>query len=110
MDMISKVILEQKINEIKKPWTPLDIAAVNDYVVRIALFEGEYHWHKHDNEDELFYVLKGKIVIQLKNKPDIILETGQMATVPRGIEHCPKSIEPAYVLMFEPLKLNSKGD
>jgi mannose-6-phosphate isomerase-like protein (cupin superfamily) len=107
--MISTVVLEEKIKEINQPWTPVDIAVVNDYVVRLALFDGRYHWHLHENEDELFYVVKGRIVIQLKNQADIVLEKGQMSTIPKGVEHCPKSIEPSYVLMFEPFKLISKG-
>lgn len=108
--MISTVVLDEKIKEIEKPWTPVDIAVVNDYVVRLALFDGQYHWHRHEHEDELFYVFKGKILIQFKDQPDIPLENGQMVTVPRGVEHCPKSIEPSYVLMFEPLELTGKGD
>jgi quercetin dioxygenase-like cupin family protein len=109
--MISKINLENKIHKIEgKPWSPIDIARTNDQVVRMALLEGEFHWHKHTNEDELFYVLKGEITIQLKEKPDINLSKGEMVVIPKGIEHCPKSSEPSYVLLFEPFVLNTKGD
>ena len=74
------------------------------------LFAGEYHWHKHEKEDELFYVYKGSIVIQMKDQPGITLQEGEMAVVPGGVEHCPQSLEPSYVLMFEPHALKSKGD
>ena len=97
------------MESIKKPWTPVDVAKVNDQVVRIALFKGEYHWHAH-KEDELFYVLKGAITIQIRNGKEIKLTEGEIATVPRGIEHCPKSEKGAYVLMFEPSVLKSRGD
>jgi len=76
----------------------------------MALVEGEYHWHKHANEDELFYVRKGSMVIQLREEPDDSLCAGEMAVVPKGMEHCLKSAEPSYVLMFEPYVLTSRGD
>ncbi len=109
--MISVISLKDKIKEIGgKPWSPIDVARVNDQVVRLSLLEGEFHWHKHTNEDELFYVVKGKIVIQLKDQPDITLSEGQMAVIPKGVEHCPRSLEPSYVLLFEPYVLKTRGD
>ncbi len=107
--MIEKIILEQKIKEIKKPWSPLQIARINNYVIRIALFDGEYHWHKHEDEDELFYVYKGKIIIQIENQQDLTLNEGEMVLIPKRVMHCPKSIEPSYVLLFEPITLKSSG-
>lgn len=109
--MIPVTNLEAIFKEINgRPWHPIDVARVNDQVVRMALVKGEYHWHKHTNEDELFYVFKGKMVIQLKDNSDIYLSEGQIVVVPRGVEHCPKSDENTYVLLFEPLKLVTKGD
>ena len=108
--MISAIRLDDKSKELDQPWSPLDVARVNDQVVRMSFIEGEYHWHKHTNEDELFYVYKGKIVIQLKDQEDIILQEGEMVVIPKGVEHCPKSIEPSYVLVFEPSALKSRGD
>ena len=108
--MISTIRLWDKIKEIDQPWSPIEVARVNDQVVRMGLLRGEYHWHKHTNEDELFYVYKGKIVIQLKDQEHIPLKEGEMAVIPKGVEHCPKSIEPSYVLMFEPYVLKSRGD
>ena len=101
--MISVISLRDKIQEVGgKAWSLVDVARVNDQVVRLSLLEGEFHWHKHTNEDELFYVVKGNIVIQLKDQPDITLGEGQMAVIPKGVMHCPKSLEPSYVLLFEP--------
>ena len=108
--MITKVNLDKKIKEIKEPWSPVEIARVNDQVIRMALLDGEYHWHKHTNEDELFFVYKGNVVIQIKDHPDVTLREGEMVVIPRGVEHCPKSLEPSYVLMFEPYALKSQGD
>lgn len=109
--MISKINLEKKIQEIGgKPWSPIDITRTNDQVVRMALLQGEFHWHKHSNEDELFYVIKGEIIIQLKNQPNIKLKEGEMVVIPKGIDHCPKSSVPSYVLLFEPFELKTMGD
>ncbi|MCL5667102.1 MAG: cupin domain-containing protein [Patescibacteria group bacterium] len=109
--MIEPVNLEEQIKKINgKPWFLINIAIVNNQVVRLALMQGEYHWHEHRDEDEFFYVVKGTIVIQLENQPAIILQEGKMAVVPKGVRHCPKSEKGAYVLMFEPKVLDSKGD
>ena len=108
--MISIVGLEDKTREIDKPWSPVEIARVNDFVVRLGLFHGEYHWHKHANEDELFYVYKGSIVLQIESQPDLNLSEGQLAVVPKGVSHRPIALEPSHVLMIEPSLLRSKGD
>jgi len=109
--MITKINQENKIKEIEgKPWSPIDVARVNDQVVRMALLDGEFHWHEHTNEDELFYVIKGEIIIQLRNQSNISLYEGEMVVIPKGTEHCPKSSEPSYVLLFEPFVLKTRGD
>ena len=108
--MILSVNLDEEIEKIDKPYSPVEIASVNQYAVRMALFEGEYHWHLHLNEDELFFVYRGAIVIQLRDMPDKTLNEGELVVVPKGVEHCPKSLEPSVVLMFEPLVLQSSGD
>jgi quercetin dioxygenase-like cupin family protein len=108
--MIPTTSLEQHIGKISEPWSPVTLARVNDQVVRLALFKGEYHWHRHTDEDELFYVCRGNIVIQLRDQPDIELREGEMAVVPKGVEHCPKAEDSAHVLMFEPASLQSRGD
>jgi quercetin dioxygenase-like cupin family protein len=83
---------------------------VNDFAVRLGLFFGEYDWHKHTSEDELFYVYKGKITLEIESQPSLSLSEGQLAMVPRGVKHRPVAPQPAYVLMLEPYLLKSKGD
>ena len=109
---IPKIIIEEKIREIAgRAWYPIEVARVNDQVVRIALFRGEYHWHHHRERDELFYVLKGVVIIQMKPPhKDIKLHESELAVVPKGAEHCAKSLVDSYVLMFESYDLKSKGD
>ena len=110
--IISKKVLDEKIDEIgNKPWHPIEVVSVNDQVVRMAMCRGEYHWHKHTNEDELFLVLKGKLIIQLKPpKSNITLNEKELVVIPKNVEHCPKSAEPSYNLLFEPYILQTRGD
>jgi len=110
--LISKLILDEKMEEIGgKPWNPVEVASVNDQVIRIAMCRGEYHWHKHTNEDEFFFVLRGELTIQLKlPHSNITLYENELAVIPKNVEHCPKSTGDTYILMFEPRVLISQGD
>ena len=83
---------------------------MNDQVVRMALFRGEAHWHRHGGKDKLFYVYIGEVTIKIRGSPDVVLGAGEMAVVPMDVEHRPESVGPSYVLMFEPLRLRSQGD
>ncbi|MFX0052702.1 MAG: cupin domain-containing protein [Candidatus Hodarchaeota archaeon] len=74
------------------------------------MFRGSYPMHKHTNEDELFYVFIGKITINLEQDKKITLNQGEMAMIPRGMNHSPFSEGDSFVLMFEPLRLKSSGD
>lgn len=104
--MMSITDLEEAIQEIAgRPYNPIEVARVNDHVVNIALFDGEYHWHHHER-DELFIVYQGEIEIQYKDSPNVRLRQGQVHVVPRNKEHCPRSIMPSYVLMVEPYKVD----
>ena len=109
--MISPIALKDKMNEIAgNHCSPIDVVRINNQVVRMSYIDGEFHWHRHINQDELFYILKGNLIIQIKNQPDITLSEGEMAVIPKGVEHCPRSIEPTYVLLFEPFDLKTRGD
>ena len=108
--MVSIIKLKEKIREIqRKAWNPVEISRVNDQVVRLAFMKGEYHWHEHKNEDELFYVVEGNLTIQVENESNVNLNKGEFAIIPKSKKHCPKSTKGAYVLMFEPYNLTSKG-
>lgn len=108
--MLEKINLEEQMAKISEPWTPIDLVLLNDQVIRMAMCHGEFHWHKHNNEDEMFYILKGELTIQIKDAPDMVLSEGEMVRIPKGVEHCPKCTEPAYTLTFEPFLTKSKGD
>ena len=109
-EMIPVIDLEKKIGLIEGPWRPLNIAQFGKYVVRLALFQGEYHWHAHEEYDELFLIHRGEITLQVKGHEDLILKQGQLAVVSKGVMHCPKSDEKSYVLLFEELALKARGN
>ena len=89
-----------KIEEIKKPYTPVDMGNVNGQMLKLALFDGEFPWHKHDDCEELFFVYKGEIEIQLRDKTNIRMKEGEIFVVPKGVEHAAKSVIPSYVLFL----------
>lgn len=98
--------VDKKLGE--KYWSPIDVAYINDWVLRAAAVKGEFHWHTH-NDDEFFLIYKGKITIQTENG-NIELSEGEGYVVPKGVKHCLKARERAVVLLLEPQKLNTKGD
>ena len=109
MMSLAKFNLNTISEEIHTPWAPKDVETVNNADIRIAQFDGQHHWHTHDHHDEIFLVFKGKIIIQTRNG-DILLNEHEGIKIPQGLEHCPSSIEPSIVLMFEPVQLISEGD
>ena len=97
--------IDQQLGDVY--WTPIDVVRMNDWVLRAAAIRGEYHWHAHE-DDELFLVYKGNIVIETEKGP-IILKEGQGAVIPKGLSHKPTANERAIILMIEPASLQSKG-
>ena len=110
MFMVSVVDLADVMRSLEATWSPVNVAGVNDQVVRAALFHGEYHWHKHDEEDELFFVYSGSIRIQVRDEATVELNEGQLCVIPKGVWHKPEAPEPSVVLLFEPSALKSRGD
>jgi mannose-6-phosphate isomerase-like protein (cupin superfamily) len=98
------------VNACEEKWYNQTLTKVNDCVVRLGVFkEGEFHWHKHDNEDEFFLVLQGKLIIELE-KDSVALEPQQGYTIPKGIIHRPKVQEPTVVVMVEGANVKPIGD
>ena len=88
-------------------WSPIDIAKVNDWVVRAAAFKGEFHWHNHEH-DELFYIYKGTITIEPEAGPRELTE-GQGTVIPKGMKHRPRAEKRAVVLMLDVAGSDYKG-
>ncbi|WP_367111628.1 cupin domain-containing protein [uncultured Psychrobacter sp.] len=105
---MKKISIEEKFTLFTEEWTPKIIAEANGQLVKIAKGSGELVWHKHDNEDELFIVFKGKLTLQFKES-SIELNEGEMYVVPKGVEHCPLAEPDTHFLMIEPASTAHTG-
>ena len=103
------VDVNKLVRENKEKWINFNLTEVNDCVVRLGIFDGEFHWHKHAREDELFYVLEGKLLLDLEGST-LELVPGQGYTVPRAVLHRTRAKEKTVVLMVEKNTVNPKGD
>jgi mannose-6-phosphate isomerase-like protein (cupin superfamily) len=104
-----KVNLAEKVNVLRGFYRPGIVGYMNDYKLVVVKVRGEFVWHKHDETDDFFLVLRGRMTIQLRDR-DIHLEAGDLYVVPRGVEHCPKADEEAHVLLIEPAGTVNTGD
>ena len=107
--MEDKVNLAGKLQLLERPFSPGIVAYLNDYKVQVVKAQSEFVWHKHDDTDDFFLVLRGRLTIQLRDR-DIELGEGELFVVPRGVEHCPKADEEAHVLLIEPRGTANTGD
>ncbi len=106
---ISKVNLQAKLNSFNEYWTPKIVGELNNQLVKIAKFKGEFVMHKHEHEDELFYVLDGKLFIELIDKT-LELNKGEFVIIPKGVEHKPFAPEEVSVMLFEPASTLNTGN
>ena len=106
---MEKVNLREKFCYFDEYWSPKIVGELNGQWVLLAKLKGEFVWHRHEAEDELFLVLKGRLVIRLWER-DVLLEEGEFFIVPRGVEHKPVAEEEAHVLLFEPKTTLHTGD
>jgi mannose-6-phosphate isomerase-like protein (cupin superfamily) len=107
--MNNKVNLEEKFSSVEEYWSPKIIGELNKQEVKIAKLKGSFVWHHHENEDELFLVIKGKLKIHLKGKT-IKLNEGEFFIVPRGVEHKPVADDEVHLLLFEPAQTLNTGN
>ncbi len=102
------VNLKQKLSDFSETWVPKVVGELNGQFVKVVKFEGEYVWHSHEHEDEMFLVLVGRVDIQLRDQT-IALGPGEFFVVPRGVEHRPIAHGLAHVLLFEPVTVRNTG-
>jgi mannose-6-phosphate isomerase-like protein (cupin superfamily) len=107
--MDDKVNLAEKIGLLDELYSPGIVGYMNDYKLVAVRVKGEFVWHKHDDTDDFFLVLKGRLTVQLRDR-DVVLEPGELFVVPRGVEHCPKADEETHVLLIEPRGTVNTGD
>jgi mannose-6-phosphate isomerase-like protein (cupin superfamily) len=106
---MEKVNLRDKLSLFTEHWRPRIVAQLNGQHVKVAKLKGEFMWHHHEHEDELFLVLQGRLTIQLRDR-DVTLEPGEFFVVERGVEHRPVAEEEVHVLLFEPAGTVNTGN
>ena len=108
-DHLQKIDVSQMVNECKDKWFNQSLTQVNESVVRLGIVEGEYHWHKHDNDDEFFFVLEGQLLIDLENQT-IELNPNEGVTISKGVMHRPRAPKKTVMLMVETSAIQPTGD
>ena len=106
LDLIDVQALARSVTH---KWFNQTLCKVNDSVIRVGVIEGEYHWHKHDNDDEFFYVLSGRFIIDLEGR-SVELLPNQGFVVPKGVMHCTRAPEKSVILMVETATIVPTGD
>ncbi len=106
---MDKINLLEKFSLFSEHWSPKIIGELNGQQVKLGKFQGEFVWHKHENEDEAFFVMKGSFNMELRDKT-IVLNEGDMLVVPKGVEHRPVAENEVWVMMFEPATTLNTGN
>ena len=106
---MQKVNIKNKFDLFSEYWAPKIVGDLNDSHVKIAKFKGEFTWHKHDNEDELFFIISGKLLIKFRDQ-DVCLDEGEFLIIPKGIEHMPVAENEVCVMLIEPKTTLNTGD
>ena len=106
---VGVVNLAAKFGLFNEAWKPKIVAELNDTYVKVVKLKGEFVWHHHEAEDELFYVVKGSLTIRLRGS-DLQLREGELVVIPRGVEHQPVAEEEAYVVLIEPRSTLNTGN
>lgn len=107
--MTQKVNLAEKLASFDETWVPKVVGELNGQYVKVAKFEGEYVWHQHENEDEMFLVLDGQLRIEFRDHA-VELGPGEFCIVPRGVEHKPVAPKLVQAVLFEPVTTRNTGD
>jgi mannose-6-phosphate isomerase-like protein (cupin superfamily) len=106
---MDKVNLQEKLALVSDHWNPKIVGELNSQHVKLVKFQGPFVWHRHEGEDELFLVLKGRFRMDYRDRA-VWIEEGEFLIVPRGVEHCPFAEEEVHVLLFEPASTLNTGN
>jgi len=106
---LEKVSMADKFDSFQEFWSPKIVGDLNDAYVKLVKVKGEFVWHHHEQEDELFLVVKGRLLIQFRDR-DVWLDEGEFLIVPRGVEHKPVAEDEAHILLFEPKATLNTGN
>lgn len=106
----SVVNLADKLAQIAEHWSPRTVGQLNDLHIKVVKLQGEFVWHQHDDTDEFFLVLSGKMTIQLADREDVTLGAGEFFVVPKGVQHRPVAEQECEVVLLEPAGTVNTGD
>lgn len=107
--MVTKINLAEKFGRFADQWSPKIVADLNDSHVKLAKVQGEFVWHSHADEDELFLVIQGKLTIELRDG-QVTLGPGELVVIPKGVEHRPVAREEVQLVLIEPKGIKHTGD
>lgn len=105
---MEKINIDEKLANFTDLWSPKIIGELNGQCVKLAKVKGKFVWHAHENEDELFYVIKGRLTIEFRDG-EVVLNEGEVCIVPKKVEHRPTAEEETHILLFEPQKTAHTG-
>jgi mannose-6-phosphate isomerase-like protein (cupin superfamily) len=106
---MAKVNIDEKLSGIDEYWSPRIVGELNGHHVKLAKLKGEFTWHHHEDEDEMFLVLRGSLTIRFREE-DVVLGEGEFLVIPRGVEHMPVAEEDVDVMLFEPATTLNTGN
>lgn len=106
---MEKVNIAQKLSLFSDHWNPRIVGELNGQQVKLAKFQGEFIWHSHEHEDELFLVIKGEFTMQFRDN-NVLLKEGEFLIVPKGVEHRPVAEKEVHILLFEPATTLNTGE
>jgi mannose-6-phosphate isomerase-like protein (cupin superfamily) len=106
---MEKVNIAEKLSLFDEHWSPRIVGELNDTYIKLVKLQGEFVWHHHEHEDEMFLVVKGRLLLRLRDR-DITLEPGEFAIIPRGVEHLPIADAEVAVLLIEPKSTLNTGN
>lgn len=106
---MDKINLTEKLSHIREFWTAGIIGQLNDTYVKLAKLKGEFIWHQHDAEDELFFVVSGRLLVRFRDR-DVWVEEGELLIVPKGVEHMPMAQQEVHLMLIEPKATVNTGD
>jgi mannose-6-phosphate isomerase-like protein (cupin superfamily) len=106
---MDKVNISKKLSQFDEHWSPKIIAELNGQEVKLAKIKGEFDWHSHADEDEMFLVIAGTFTMEYRDR-SVVLTEGELVVVPRGVEHRPVAVEECSIMLFEPAGVVNTGD
>jgi len=110
MTNIFGIDVAAELQQVEKHWTPRVVGRVNDQYIKVAKLLGELVWHAHDQEDEMFLVVSGRLRIQLEGDEEVVLDPGQFYVVPRGVRHNPVAEQEVEIVLIETVTTAHTGD